>query len=217
MTSYTGIAIAKGQTPIFYKEYGEYNGAWIMVAIDKDTVYVYKDWYGTCSGCDSLQAKNPVTPEEDEDFAKDYHPFLEIPIDGFKSICERGTFKELLPLNLSYAINTEVVAHSIEDVAVCLWGKPTVEQILALQNAETLRMALEKYGEEQFIRDAGAVLEDSDGDNALYTIDDRYFLWLQDSSTPRKYFIEVAKCDTVRHGIAWSFNIPADYIFLQET
>lgn len=80
--SYNIIAKQNWEQEIFYKHYGSYQWDWILIT-EKDWILrIYKDFYWSCSWCDSLEAvfwyNDPiVNSKKTVDFCKMYEPFLE--------------------------------------------------------------------------------------------------------------------------------------------
>lgn len=106
---YSVLAEVKNQDKIFYKEYGSYQGEWILITSDKDNLYLYKDWYGSCSGCDGLQAEDfeyfkDYSPKDKKvlNFFNNYHPYLTIEKYMAKQMISNQTFSFILPLNIDY-------------------------------------------------------------------------------------------------------------------
>jgi len=237
--SYDIVARARNQTPIFYREFGSYQGEWIMVARDESNYYIYKDYYGSCSGCDSLQASHGYDDSSDlgsnkfemgskavEDFIKEYPPFATVPHQVMKTKVQNGTLKEIMPLNVGYDISGEDVSVSelqISLVAKSYEGIITPPEILEIDNLESRREAIDRYGEERFMDELGGDVLDSEGENQLVSVkrqpEDFVFVKVKDSSTPRKYMLRVPpSTKTVREGIAWTFKLkPEEYVLEQET
>lgn len=85
--AYEIIAEHKWEEIIHYQQYGWYAGERILVT-EKDWVLkVYKDYYGSCTGCDDYERTfNDIdSPEKDSEeyketvkkFVSEYSPFLE--------------------------------------------------------------------------------------------------------------------------------------------
>lgn len=78
---------------IHYSEYGSYSGSWIGILRDRDKVFIYIDYYGSCSGCDWLEAeKSWETGEVDAknaiQYVGDVKPMLILPIFMAEKLCE---------------------------------------------------------------------------------------------------------------------------------
>ena len=89
-----------------YVEFGSYQGEYIVVIDDGDDVLLYKGYYGSCSGCDWLEAERDwVTDEIKDDVAKEFcqqefsHPFAAIPKETIKRV-DANTFISFLPANV---------------------------------------------------------------------------------------------------------------------
>ena len=80
---------------IYYKQFSSYQGEWLMLTITQDkSLYnngklplssqsfkLYKDWYGSCSGCDSYEA----FMYNDDNLDLEYY---EIPIEKKKEFAD---------------------------------------------------------------------------------------------------------------------------------
>lgn len=103
---YDIVATARGQEVIWYEMFGGYQGEWVLIAKDKKNFYIYKDWYGSCSGCDSFQAEfdyssaYSINDKVVQDFIEKYKPFLTMPITKLKRfVINDNSLMELLPAN----------------------------------------------------------------------------------------------------------------------
>lgn len=96
---YDAIATLRGHDVLFFRRCGSYQGLWIMLSKHDDEYFLWKDWYGSCSGCDSLEAAEPRTPEAVLDFIERYAPFLQAPKASYYEAVLRGELRSLLPLN----------------------------------------------------------------------------------------------------------------------
>jgi hypothetical protein len=85
--TYALVATARGHEVLYFEEFGSYQGSWAMLSYRDDgqghlngdgegRYFLWVDYYGTCSGCDSLLDHDPSTPEQALSFAKGYNPFL---------------------------------------------------------------------------------------------------------------------------------------------
>lgn len=79
--SYENLAERKQEELIIYETYWSYSWTRILVTEKDDEVRIYKDYYGSCSACDSYEAEFwysncEYTKEKKENFAIDYEPFL---------------------------------------------------------------------------------------------------------------------------------------------
>jgi len=101
-SDYTIIAQAKGHQLLWYECYGDYTGTWVMLTRYGDKYYIWKDSYGSCSGCDNLQASSLGSEssfKEIWEFAKNYEPFLAVPVDVALSLVAKGQLSEIFPAN----------------------------------------------------------------------------------------------------------------------
>ena len=89
-----------------YVEFGSYQGEYIVAIDDDEDVQLFTGCYGSCSGCDWLEAKrdfrNDDVSEEDiiKSFSKEAeHPFATIPKDTLLGV-DTDTFTAFLPKNV---------------------------------------------------------------------------------------------------------------------
>jgi len=102
----------------------------------------------------------------------------------------------------------------------------TSETIMSEWNAEVARVMLERYGQDNFIRDGGFTIQQSDDYGDLYRVEfdsgdePIVAVHVQDASTDRDYFLYVPPhIRTAHEGVAWSFGYdnPSDYAPDRET
>jgi hypothetical protein len=214
---YDIVAWARGHETVLYEEFGSFSGEWLLVSFKDDLYYIWKGYYGSCSGCDSYEAemsydREKITREKALDFAKDYDHFLEVPRETIlKLIAGRGLL-EIFPAN----IRTEFHVASIEDVVgeISLTIKlrenvdVTPADIVACKNQELGQMALKRYGYEKFIADAGATTISQDGESRLLDVHGIRFVSVKDSSTARRYLLRVPPAmQRCQEAIAWTFGM----------
>ena len=125
--SYSIVAEIRSQKVVYFNNFGDYQGEWLMLALDKENqmYHIYKDYYGSCSGCDWLENKSDsyerdektwniiLSQENVDEIKKEYPPFLSISkkiIDYFLENRETfvNWFTNLIPGNFSYEINGEI-------------------------------------------------------------------------------------------------------------
>ncbi len=220
---YPIIAWANGQKLIHYHEFGSYQGEWLMLAKGDGEYFVYKDFYGSCSGCDDYQAEEPKTLSQAKKFAEKYKSFIEVPVATMRNLVEAGTLAKIFPANvkdsyseLSYddfAKDAQIAIKLEENIAV------TAVDILGCKNQEIKQQALKRFGYDNFVREAGMEEVDRDGENALIRSGDIVFVHVKDSSTPRRYLLRVPPTSkTVKEAVAWTFNMrPDEYDPIIET
>lgn len=97
------LAELKGRKLISYNEFGSYQGDWIACLENGDSIELWKGGYGSCSGCDWIQAvyswdDETVSLEQAEEYFKDDRPFIEISTDLVKKLSLKE-FESLLPKN----------------------------------------------------------------------------------------------------------------------
>lgn len=222
-SGYTIIAWANGEKPILFQEFGSYQGEWLMVTKGAADYRVYKDYYGSCSGCDAYQAEEPKTLSQAKKFAEGYKSFIEVPFDTMRNLVQGGTLAKIFPANVKdsysevnyddFVSDVQIAVKLEEDIAV------TAADLLACKNQEIKQQALKKFGYENFVREAKMDEIDRDGENALLRKGDIVFAYVKDSSTPRRYLLRVPPTmKTLRDAIAWTFNMrPEEYQPLIET
>jgi hypothetical protein len=129
---YDIIAIVKGQDVIYYKEFGEYHGDWLLISYDNnlESYFFYKGHYGSCSGCDEFEHWRMYNDEEIEmewdkekshwyklisiekakeffdKFAEnnyeDTKPFLIVDRNVMSRLVINNKVKEILPINFRF-------------------------------------------------------------------------------------------------------------------
>jgi hypothetical protein len=232
ITGYPIIAWAHGQTCILYQQFGSYQGEWLMMTKDEKEYFVYKAWYGSCSGCDAWGGWHPRGWEERDkgmplsmakEFAKDYKSFIEVPRATMRNLVTSGTLKKIMPANIrdssseidydGFCGDAQIAVKVAEDIDV------TAADILACKNQEIKQTALKRFGYERFVAEAKMDEIHRDGENALLRNGDIVFAYVKDSSTPRRYLLRVPpNMKTVHDAIAWTFNMsPKEYQPLIET
>ena len=96
---YSIVAWARGHQVLYYREFGSYQGEWIMVSFLKKEYYIWKGCFGSCSGCDSYEAEFDYEDsekgifawsEKTKKFIEDYKPFLEVPASTFRNLAKQG-------------------------------------------------------------------------------------------------------------------------------
>lgn len=98
------VSFLTGRPCIGYVEFGSYQGGWVALIDAGETVDLWKGYYGSCSGCDFIEAEKDFDTDEISDEVvrktfKEDRSFLEIP----KSVIETMTFeqfREIFPANI---------------------------------------------------------------------------------------------------------------------
>lgn len=222
-SGYPIIAWANGQKCILYHEFGSYQGEWLMLAKGEKEYFVYRDYYGSCSGCDSYQAEEPKTLSEAKKFAENYKSFIEVPFSTMRNLVSAGTLVRIFPANIKDSYSDVSYEDFAADAAIAVKLEENIDvtaaDILACKNQEIKQQALHRFGYDNFVRDAKMEEIDRDGENCLLRKDDIVFAHVKDSSTPRRYLLRVPpNMKTVREAIAWTFNMmPEQYKPLVET
>jgi hypothetical protein len=222
---YSIIAWANDQDVVYYVEFGSYQGEWLLVSRDADNYYVYKDYYGSCSGCDNYEGSfgNRPNKAEAQEFAKDYPPFVRVPRETMRALAASEGIEPILPFNIrdtSGDISWEEALADITAGVKIIEALPmTADDVLACRNAEVKQKALKYLGYEKFVEQKKPDLLDARGDDQLLKIDDIVMLHVKDASTPRRYLLRVPpQTKTVLAGVAWTFGKrEAEYHPLIET
>lgn len=87
-----------------YEEFGSYQGDYIAILQDGDAIKIYKGNYGSCSGCDWLEAEKDwesgeISDEKIADFVKDDKPFLTLDRAGIEVIAKSDDPSVYFPAN----------------------------------------------------------------------------------------------------------------------
>lgn len=221
-TTYEDIAAIHGRRSLLYVEFGSYQGEWVMFATDdRGSYYIYKGWYGSCSGCDDIQATfgaGETTREVVDKWADDYRPFAEIPKETMRRLVMNDSVKTIFPANQFSEADVDGFVREVSLLVRLEEDLPlSAEMAIESQNQETRRRIMENVGITRFIEETLHV----DGvDKLVRCRDDGRYLWLQDASTDREYLLRVPpETKTVRAGKAWSFGLDSakEYAPLIET
>lgn len=97
------ISGVTGREVVYYSQFGSYQGIWLLVTKDGDNYYIYKDYYGSCSGCDPLQSEirtSEIDLEIAKKFADKYHPFLTLSDGQLEALLHSQNLKSLFPKNI---------------------------------------------------------------------------------------------------------------------
>jgi hypothetical protein len=212
LSRYEVIAWANEQDVVYYKEFGGYQGEWILISRDKENYFIYKGWYDSCDGCDNFGGANIKTKEDAKNFAEYYPPFLVIPKETMMNLCKNRTLLSVFPENIRdecFQIDLKETANDTI-VAVKLLENLDIElnDILQCRNAEIKQKALKKFTYERFVNEAKPEIIDKDErGQQLFRLEDIVLLYLKDYSTDRKYLLRVPpEMKKVKQAIAWTFN-----------
>jgi hypothetical protein len=221
---YDIVALCRGHEVLYYREFGGYEGEWLMISFCTDEYYIWKGYYGSCSGCDSYEAglSSESTVEQALAFAKEYLPFIEVPKKTMVNLVKNETVQQILPANIrgDFEGNWDEI---VNDLTLIVKMKEKIDisvpDIIKATDAEVKQNALKMYGYEKFVQDAGAQTVHSEGENHLIVVGGMKLLSLKDSSTPRRYLLRVPDTiERVKEGIAWTFNLnERDYKPIVET
>lgn len=215
---YQIIAWYFGHELIYFEKYGSYQGEWLMVSFLDDEYYIWKGWYGSCSGCDAYEAEfswreDSLTRGRMKEFCENYDPFVVIPKDTMINIVRGGEVrvKEIMPANERdwYDVSIDEVAEAIY-ISCKIHANVDLQtdDILNAKNIELRQLGLEIYGLDRFIKDADAKIIHSDANGDLLAVEEIRMLRVKDSSTDRNYLIPVPdSIERVRQGLAWTFGL----------
>lgn len=129
--SYNIVAWARGQKVVYFESFGDFEGEWVLVSKDSEKFYVYKGWYGSCSGCDDFQMRfdydQKISLEKAKEFANEYPPFCEIPWQVMLDAAREGKVLEFLPCNIRGIYSEMSLMEVAEGIA---------KKVLEMENAE---------------------------------------------------------------------------------
>lgn len=222
-TRYDIVAWANREKSVYYAEFGSYQGEWILLSKGAKDYRIYEGYYGSCSGCDSLEATSISTRADAEAFAKDYPPFAEVPFTTMQNLVNAGTLMQVMPRNVNDTYGETNYSEAVVDMAVAVKleeGLPlTAQDVIKTRNQEIKQRALKAFGYERFVDELEPIVLDVDGENQLLKVDGIVFAYVKDSSTPRRYLLRVPpNFTTVKAAIAWTFGMTeAQYQPLIET
>ena len=85
------LAQVTGKKLISYNTFGSYQGDWIATLEDGENIELWKGYYGSCSGCDWIEAerdwdKDTVSLEKAKEYFKEDRPFAVIPKETMNRI-----------------------------------------------------------------------------------------------------------------------------------
>lgn len=232
VSGYQIVAEVRGHDVLWFREFGSYQGEWLLFSRDAANYYIWRGSFGSCSGCDHFQSHfsgdGPYSRKYVEDFTKDYQPFLKLRPDAALNIARReGNLLAVLPRNRRdwYDIPQETVGRQLALIVKGMAGEISSDEVLEIDNQEARREAIEKMGSAEFVgglRGAHVIEETDEG--TLYRIpregsEDFAFIYVKDPSTERRYVIRVApQHQTVRAARASTFGFSAEEFELaQET
>lgn len=112
-----------GKKCLAFVMFGSYQGEWVAVLDSGDNVELWKGRYGSCSGCDWIEAeknyeKNTVSLEKAKEYFKEDKPFAIIPKKTIQRV-DLETFTQMLPANVRsdiYEFNTEELFKEVKKV-----------------------------------------------------------------------------------------------------
>lgn len=241
---YEICAFAHGHDVVYYVEFGSYSGEWLLCSRNpaNGEYWLWKGNFGSCSGCDNYEARMGLSLEWEGptlSIAKDfvlgengYKSFIEVPQTTMQNLVRNGTLEQIFPANIrdsSGDISWDEAVIDISASIKLIEGLPVeYEDILRVRNAEIKQKLIKAFGYEAFVQKANAQVINRDGPNELLRIRDGVregqdeeivFVYLQDSSTPRRYLLRVPpSMKTVREAVAWTFGMSVEeYVPLKET
>lgn len=230
--NYEIVAWGRHQEPVYYHEFGSYSGEWLLVAVDQAGIYhVYKDWFGSCSGCDAYEAEfsydEQITREKAAGFVEQYLSFIEVPPTIMRNLAESGRIGAVFPANIRDEYSDIDYDDAVKDITAIVKLREglsfAAHEVLEITNQEIKQRALRSVGYDRFIAEVDAKELHRDGRDRLIAVGegDRevIFLDLQDFSTSRRYLLRVPPgLKRVREAKAWTFSLQEEeYAPLIET
>lgn len=217
---YDVVAWANDQETVYYEEFGSYQGEWVLVSRDLSQYFIYKGWYGSCSGCDSYEASlsygENVGKEAAKKFAEDYRSFLEIPNRTMMNLSSNRSLLSVFPANVRDTDEADMasVASAVEMRVRLIHGMDiSAEDIISTRNQEVQQECLKIYGYERFCKDTGAKIIGSEkrpyGTNELLEVEGNIkFASVIDASTGNRYLLRVPPdISSIKEAIAWTFGM----------
>jgi hypothetical protein len=226
--SYEVIAWANNQEVLIFEMFGSYQGEWVMISKDESNYYIYKDWYGSCSGCDAYESEmdyEDVTREKAEKFAESYKPFAIIPKQTAINMVEFGTLRQVMPANVKDGYSDDVDFDKVsEDFSAIVKIDNNIpfkpEEMLKIANQELKQKAIKSFGYDELLKSVKHEKLDSDGENHLLKIDeDLLFASVEDATGDKRYLLRVPpNMQRIKQAIAWTYNMEeGEYNPVKET
>lgn len=225
-SSYSDIAALHDRRLLLYQAFGSYQGEWMMFAVsrDGDEYAIYRDWYGSCSGCDDLEgtfhSSEEVPQVKVTEWADKYRPFALVPAETLKNLVLGDSLLKVFPANVRDSRDIDMGEFAAECALIAkleLDLDLTPADAFASRNQETRRRIIERVGISQFVQEV--LHTDERGDMLVTLGDGGRYLYLNDASTDRRYVLRVPPdVQTVQEGKAWSFGLDTqEYAPLIET
>ena len=225
-TDYAAVAEVRGDTVLLYETSGDYQGDWDMLSYREGNYYLWSGSYGSCSGCDSLQAEDPHTLDAWKKFAEGYSPFAEVPAGTMRNLAAVGAVGKLFENGRDTwqeSVDPGLIAE-VTEIVIIREGLPVFTgMIMQARNAENRRLMLDRYGVERFVQETRPVVVNFSGQDQLLRFgegkDAMLMLYLKDTSTPRRYLLRVPpNTRSVQDGVAWTFGMdPSQYAPVKES
>jgi hypothetical protein len=97
------LEFATGKKCLCYKEFGSYQGDYIAILKRPNGIEIWKGSYGSCSGCDWIEAEvgpgGTITKEKALSYLKDEKPFLTILKGRIKVLLKSENIESFFPRN----------------------------------------------------------------------------------------------------------------------
>jgi len=98
------LAHGLGMTLIAYATFGSYQGDYIAMLEKGGEVYIFKGNYGSCSGCDWLDAKtswmdSTISDVEIQEYVKEEKPFATISHNNIQTLIDAEDMSVFFPAN----------------------------------------------------------------------------------------------------------------------
>lgn len=216
--SYADVAALRGERVLLFQQFGDYQGEWVLFSLAGNEYKIWRGYYGSCSGCDDLQARNftdfddkVVDEKEVREFVEGYGPFCEIPRETARRLAETGTFSTVFPANYRESYSDINVEELVAEIEVQVKIQENLEVTFAdaerAMSQETRRRVLERL-------DVPALIDETiatEGPDQLVKIKGETYLYLKDGSSERRYLLRVPdEMQRVRQAKAWSFFMDED-------
>jgi len=98
------LAYALDKKLLAYSTYGSYSGDYIAILDSGDNIEIWKGYYGSCSGCDWIEAQKnwedeTITKTQALNYVKDEKPFLSIKKRNLKVLIDSENIEAFFPAN----------------------------------------------------------------------------------------------------------------------
>jgi hypothetical protein len=222
---YALVGILRGHEVVFYSDYGQWQGEWLMVTRRPTdwTYFIWKGYFGSCEGCDDMESRmsniENATVNDVWNFVKDYMPFMEIPAHRMKHAAQNFLLFQWMPHHLRTANSDIELQAAVDDIIGWVMlnegCEPTFDHVIQVRNAELKRRLLELYTPEKMMEQPHSLVDDdTENDRKLVTFKEREgspeltYVYVKDASTPRRYLLRVPpQMRSCAEAVAWTFRM----------